>query len=101
MTVSFRGEPITKQLVPVYPGASTVTGFIGTTDVGKLCMASSNHGVLAVGTTADFAQAAGILGVIASVPEATTPASTVPFYVRPITPFDEVEISFSTVASAT
>jgi hypothetical protein len=99
MSFRFRNEPICKHLIPILPGASTVVGFVGATDIGKLCVASSNNGVLAIGTTADTAQVSGILGIIASVPTATTPASTNPFYVRPITPYDEIEGDYSTAIS--
>lgn len=94
----FRNEPICKNLVAVLPVSSTA-GNIQSTDIGKLCVASSNNGGLAVGTTADTNQTEGILGIIASVPVAVTPASTIPFYVRPVTPFDEIEGDYSTAIS--
>jgi len=87
-------------LIPVYPGASTVTGFVGATDVEKLTMASSNLAVLMLGTTADIAKS--IYGIVASVPTATTPASTdTPFYIQPLTPFDVVEADYSTSVADT
>lgn len=94
----FRNEPICKHLIPILPVDST-RGNIQSTDIGKLCMASSNNGGLAIGTTADTNQTEGILGIIASVPVASTPASTVPFYVRPVTPYDEIEADYSTALS--
>lgn len=81
-------------LVAVLPNDSTVTGFINSTDVGRLAFASSQVGGLMVGSTADFAGA--ILGIIASVPTATTPGSTVPFYIRPIVTGALYEADFST-----
>lgn len=80
-------------LIPVLPGASTVTGFVSSSDVGKLVVASSNNAVLAVGTTAD---ANVYLGIVAAVPVATTPASTQPFYIRPILRGRNYEGEFST-----
>lgn len=97
-----KGEPIQKKYMPVYPVASTLTGFIGTTDVGKLCVANSTatgwggyspQGGLPAATTADQYR---VIGIIAVVPEATTPGSTVPFYVQRITPYDYVEAQYST-----
>lgn len=68
-------------LIACLPGASTVTGFINSTDIGKLVVSSSNNSVLAIGTTADTSV---FQGIIATVPTASTPASTNPFYVRPL-----------------
>jgi hypothetical protein len=81
-------------LVAVLPNDSTVTGFIASTDIGKLAFASSQVGGLMVGSTADFTES--ILGIIAAVPAATTPGSTVPFYIRPIVPGALYEADFST-----
>lgn len=92
-------DSVQRFLNPVLPGASTVLGQITSTCLGHLCMASSNNGLLPVGTTADFAQAAGILGIIAAVPADTTPGSTVPFYVMPILPGEEIVADFSTTFS--
>lgn len=89
-------DRINKALIPVLPGASTVSGFIASSDVGKLCLASSNNGLLAAGSTADFGPATGVLGIVASVPTATTPGSTVPFYVAPILPGEVIEADYST-----
>lgn len=86
-------------LVAVLPNDSTVTGFVASTDVGKLAFASSQVGGLMVGSTADFSGA--ILGIVASVPTATTPGSTVPFYIRPIVTGALYEADFSTSYSAT
>lgn len=83
-------------LVPVLPGASTVTGFVNSTDIGKAVVASSNNGVLALGTTADTNI---FLGVVAAVPTATTPASTTPFYIRPFLRGLEYEGDYSTTFS--
>lgn len=84
-------------LIPVYPGASTVTGFVGATDIEKLAMASSNNAILKVGSTADIAKASGIYGIVATVPTATTPASTgTPFYIQPLSQYDVVEADYST-----
>jgi hypothetical protein len=90
-------------LIPVYPGASTVTGFVGATDEDKLAMMSSNYAILKLGSTADIAKGSGIYGIVATVPTATTPASTAtPFYIQPITPFDVIEADYSTsVAKST
>lgn len=102
MAFWIKGTPIQRKYLPVYPVASTVTGFIGTSDVGRLCVANSTatgwggfspQGGLPLGTTAD---AYRILGIIATVPEATTPGSTVPFFVQPILPGDIVEAQYST-----
>ncbi len=81
-------------LIAVLPNDSTVTGFVASTDVGKLAFASSQVGGLMVGSTADFTGA--ILGIVASVPAATTPGSTVPFYIRPIVTGALYEADFST-----
>lgn len=97
MAWSFVNERITKTLIPVYPGASTVAGFINSSDIGNLCITSSNNGVLPVGTTADFTK--NILGIISVVPTATTPGSTVPFYVAPILPGEQIKANFSTTYS--
>jgi hypothetical protein len=86
----------TKSLLPVLPVASTVTGFVNSSDVGKLVFGTSNHGGLAVGTTAD---AQRFLGLVAAVPIATTPGSSQPFYVQQITPETEIEYDFSTTYS--
>lgn len=94
-------NPLTKvavdmDLIPVLPGASTVNGFVGTTDIGKLVVQSSNNGVLALGSTADNQT---FLGIVAAVPVATTPGSTVPFYVRPIVRGALYEAEYSTTYS--
>jgi hypothetical protein len=86
-------EPIAKGLLAVYPVSSTVTGFVNSTDIGKLVTMSSNHGGLALGTTADNQV---FLGYVAAVPTATTPGSTVPFYVQPVLPCELLEGEFST-----
>ena len=83
-------------LIAVLPVSSTVTGFIGSSDIGKLVYATSNNGGLAVGTTADDKL---FLGIVAAVPTATTPASTVPFYVQPIVRGALYEADFSTTYS--
>lgn len=83
-------------LIAVLPGASTVNGFVSSSDIGKLVVPSSNHGVLALGTTADTNT---FIGVVAAVPVATTPGSTVPFYVRPIRRGQLWEADFSTTYS--
>lgn len=87
-----------KNLIAVLPGASTVTGFVSSSDVGKLVQASSNCGVLLLGSTADLTTQS-ILGIIAAVPTATTPASTVPFYIEPIQRGQLYEGDFSTTYS--
>ena len=98
MAYNFRHERVNKFLMPVLPGASTVSGIINTTDIGKLCMASSNLGLLAIGSTADITRAAGIIGIVAGVPSAgvSTSASTDAFYVSPIMYGEELEADFST-----
>jgi hypothetical protein len=90
------GERAVKDLIAILPGASTVTGFVSSSDIGKLVVASSNNAVLALGTTADTNV---FLGIVASVPTATTPASTVPFYIEPIIPGQLYEADFSTTYS--
>lgn len=101
MAFRFVQEPYGRKMLKVLPGASTVLGFVGATDVGKMCMASSNHGLLAVGTTADTARAAGVIGIISAVPTATTPGSSVPFYVTPVLYGDVIEIDYSTTYNGT
>lgn len=86
-------------LIPVTPGGSTVRGFVDSTDIGKLIQRSSNHGLLAVGSTEDISKATGFLGIVATVPTATTPDSTTPFYIQPVTPFDVVEATYSTATA--
>lgn len=96
MSFRFRNDRVFKNLLPILPGASTVQGFVSSSDIGKLVIASSDNAVLAVGTTADFANTVGILGIVAAVPTATTPASTTPFYYAPIVAGEEIEAVFST-----
>lgn len=91
---AYTNNALGTDLLAVLPTDSTVTGFINSTDVGKLAFASSQVGGLMVGSTADFT--GGILGIIASVPTATTPGSTVPFYIRPIVTGALYEADFST-----
>jgi len=88
--------------MPVLPGASTVTGIINTTDVGKLCMASSNNVLLALGSTQDIARAVGIIGIVATVPisGSTLGGSSDLLYVSPIMYGEEIEADFSTSFSA-
>jgi len=83
-------------LLPVLPGASTVRGFVTSTNIGDIVTRTSNKGVLAVGTTADVSD---LLGFVAAVPNNTTPGSTVPFYVLPFSNRDEVEVKYSTLYS--
>jgi hypothetical protein len=94
MGFKFANEAVIKNILPILPGASTVSGFISSSDIGKLVVASSDNAVLAIGTTADFAQ--GILGIVALVPTATTPASTTPFYYAPIVPGEKLVATYST-----
>lgn len=103
MPYNFRHERINKFLMPVLPGASTVSGIINTTDIGKLCKQSSNNGLLAIGSTEDIARAVGILGIVAAVPNSgsTNGGSSDPFYIAPIFPGEEIEADFSTSFSAT
>ena len=97
MAFWIKGVPIQKQYMPVYPVASTATGMVKSTDVGSLCVANSSvyspQGGLPLGTTADSYR---ILGIIATVPDATSAGSAVPFYVQPILPGDIVEAQYST-----
>lgn len=93
----YTNNALNSDLVAVLPNDSTVTGFVASSDVGKLAFASSQLGGLMVGSTADFSQA--ILGIVASVPTATTPGSTVPFYIRPIVRGALYEADFSTTYS--
>ena len=92
----FVHDAVIKNLIPCLPSASTVLGFIGVTDIGKLCVASTDKFQLIVDTGANISRAAGIVGIIAAVPAATTPGSTVPFYVRPICPGELIEGDYST-----
>ena len=99
MGFEFLKDKINKGYLPILPSASTVLGMIGATDIGKLIMASSHTGILPVGTTADFAQAAGILGIIAKFPSgvsATTAGSTQQFYYAPIAAGEKFVATFST-----
>lgn len=89
-------DPAIKGLLAVLPVSSTVTGFINSTDLGKLVVPSSNHGGLALGTTADNQT---YLGYVAAVPVATTPGSSQPFYVQPVLPGELLEADYSTVYS--
>jgi hypothetical protein len=91
---AYTNNALNSDLIAVLPNDSTVTGFVASTDVGKLAFASSQVGGLMVGSTADFTQA--ILGIVAAVPAATTPGSTVPFYIRPIVRGALYEADFST-----
>lgn len=95
MAFRIRHQSDEKGLLAVLPGAST-RGSVSSSDIGKLAIASSNHAVLAAGTTADVLRAASILGIVAAVPTATTPGSTTPFYVYPLAAGVEVEADYST-----
>lgn len=103
MAYNFRRERVNSFLMPVLPGASTVSGIVNTTDIGKFCMMSSNYGLLAIGSTADIARTVGILGIVAavSVTGATAGNSSDPFYVAIVNPGEEIEADFSTSFSAT
>ena len=103
MAYNFRHERVNTFLMPVLPGASTVSGIINTTDIGKFCTMSSNNGLLAIGSTADIARAVGILGIVSAVPVtgSTVGGSSNPFYVSVINPGEEIEADFSTSFSAT
>jgi hypothetical protein len=73
--------------IKVLPVSSTVYGFVSSSDVGRLVVQSSNNYGLMIGSTGDVhINDAGvrIAGLVSSVPAATTPGSTVPFYIRPI-----------------
>ena len=94
MFKTYTNTALNSDLIAVLPNDSTVTGFIASTDVGRLAFASSQVGGLMLGSTADFSQA--ILGIVASVPAATTPGSTVPFYITPIVRGALYEADFST-----
>ena len=84
-----------KGFITVLPVSST-GGNIATTDIGKLLVPSSNHGGLALGTTADNQT---YLGIVAAVPTATTPGSTIPVYAYPIGRGELFEADFSTTYS--
>lgn len=90
-----------RPLMPVLPGASTVRALISSSDVGKLIQASSNHGLLAIGTTQDISKATGFIGVLANVPTATTQLSSDLFYVSPIHYGDFIEADYSTTVAGT
>lgn len=85
-----------KPLLPVLPGASTVRGFVTSTNIGDIVTRTSNKGVLAVGTTADLSD---LMGFVAAVTSNTTPGSTVPFYVLPFGSKEEIEVKYSTLYS--
>jgi len=91
-----KGQKSESDLLAVLPVSSTVTGFVASSDIGKLVYNTSNQGGLAVGTTADNQV---FLGIVAAVPTATTPGSTVPFYVQPIRRGVLYEADFSTTYS--
>lgn len=104
MGFRLRGEPVIKRLRPCLPGTSTTKGMINSTDIDKLVLGSSlgaNTVHLAVGTTADIAKAANIVGIVASVPNACTADSTTLIYVQPLTPWDEIEADYSTSVAGT
>lgn len=92
MSYAIAGQPINKSYLTAFPADSTVTGFVDGTDVGKFVVASSNKYALMVGTTADDKV---ISGIVAAVPTATTPGSTVPFYVQKISYGELIEASYS------
>lgn len=74
-------------VIKALPVASTVYGFVGSSDVGRLVYRTSNNYGLMPGSTGDIHvndAAVLIAGLVASVPTATTPGSTVPFYIRPV-----------------
>lgn len=91
-------------LLKVLPVSSTVYGFVGSSDVGRLVYQTSNNYGLMPGSTGDVHvndAAVRIAGLVASVPTATTPGSTVPFYIRPIVPFALYEADTTSAASTT
>lgn len=91
--VYFTREPSCKNLLPCLPVSSTVNGFFNSSDVDSIVTVTSNHYGLAIGTTADVSVFGGI---VAAVPTATTPGSSVAFYIRPIDANDELAFTFST-----
>ena len=90
-------------LIPARIGTSTgLANFVGSSDIGKLMVQTTDCASLAVGTTADRAKAIGILGIVAAVPAASTPGSTELVYIQPVTQYDVVEATYSTsVAKST
>lgn len=92
----FRNDKTQKPYISILPGASTVGGMVSSSDIGKLCFASSQHGLIGIGSTQDFARAAGIVGIISAVPDASTSDSTTVFYVAPILPGEIIEVDYST-----
>jgi len=92
----FRNDKTQKPYIGILPGASTVGGMISSSDAGKLCFASSQHGLIGIGSTQDFARAAGVIGIIAAVPDASTAAGNTVFYVAPILPGELIEVDYST-----
>lgn len=90
-----------KPLMRVLPSDHATYGNIKTSDVDAIVRRSTdlNTYELAHGTTvvADVRFA----GLIAAVPTASTPGSTVPFYIKRLSADDEIEMPFSTTYSAT
>lgn len=82
--------------IKVLPGAGSL-GDIGSSDVGKLVTESSGKAVLQSSTSTSIPS---IVGMVACVPDATSGGSTVPFYIWDVRG-KEIELTFSTVASAT
>jgi hypothetical protein len=102
-TFSIKTQRVIKDALPILPTASTL-GMFNTSDIGKrLLMASSNTAAMAIGTTADFAKAAGILGIFVGFQDAgttnSTAGSTTPIMYLPILQGEVVEANFSTTFS--
>lgn len=99
MKIDFTNQSGAKRLMSAFPGASTVLGMLTSSDIGSLLMASSNNVLLPVGTTADIAKAAGIIGILRSFEggaTGSTSGSTTLCFFEPILVGDEVETTFST-----
>ena len=92
----FRADKVNKALIPILPTASTVSGMISSTDIGKLIVSSSEKGALAIGTTADSFKIIGILEGFQGGVSATTAGSSVPMFVAPIGRGEEINAVFST-----
>lgn len=90
-----------KRLLPALLGTDPDGGStnIYSTDIGRIVWKTSNKACLARGGSSYSTSL--ILGIVAQVPTNTTNGSTIPFYIQKIDPNCEVEISYSTLYSAT
>lgn len=90
----FRGH-----LQPFLPSEDATLGAITESHVGNIVvLGATPTAQLAVGTSNDDAR---YIGIIAAVPNSVTAGGSVPFYVMPFTPEEEIEVEYSTDYSAT